>query len=55
MKGKTYESLKTGCAYGLELWAADMQTDAEGISLLSYRCITDEILSDTRLPGSLKK
>lgn len=49
MNGLTYESFKTGCMFGLEIWIASIQTDAEGISLLSYRCITEDILSDTGL------
>ena len=39
MNGKTYESVRTGCAYGLEFWNAVIQADAEGISLCSYKCI----------------
>lgn len=55
MNGKTYESVKTGCAYGLELWNAVMQMNPESISLVSYRCITNDVLSDTGLFYSLKK
>lgn len=49
MNGKTYESVRTGCAYGLEFWNAVIQTDAEGIRLCSYKCITDDILSGAGL------
>lgn len=49
MNGKTYESVRTGCAYGLEFWNAVIQADAEGISLCSYKCITDDILSGAGL------
>lgn len=55
MSRKTYESIKTGCTYGLELWNAVMQADTDGISLVSCRCITDDILSDSGLFYSLKK
>lgn len=55
MNGLTYESFKTGCVFGLEIWTASMQTDADGISLLSYRCITEDILSYTRLRLNLKE
>ena len=55
MNGKTYESVRTGCAYGLEFWNAVIQADAEGISLCSYKCITDDILSGTGLYSILIK
>ena len=55
MNGKTYESVKTGCIYGLELWNAAMYTDAEGISLVSCRCVTDDILSSGGLSCTMKK
>ena len=55
MDGKTYESVKTGCAYGLELWNAVMQMNPESISLVSCRCVTDDILSDAGLFYILKK
>ena len=49
MNGKTYESVRTGCAYGLEFWNAVIRADAEGISLCSYKCITDDNLSGAGL------
>lgn len=55
MDGKTYESVKTGCAYGLELWNAVMHMNPESISLVSCRCVTDDILSDAGSFCSLKK
>ena len=55
MNGKTYESVRTGCAYGLEFWNAVIQTDAKGINLCSYKCITDDILSGTGLYSILIK